>query len=70
MRVDPTERPAEYLLETREVVACRVRGNPRDVENGAHRRVVIFAEPTMTPSRLATYLRSAADALAPREAPL
>ncbi len=65
MRIDTPQRPAEYLLGTREVVAFRVRGNPRDVEKGRHREVVIFAQATMSPSRLATYLRAAADALEP-----
>jgi hypothetical protein len=32
-----------------------------------HRRVVIYAEPTMTPGRLAVLLRDAAAKLAPRE---
>ena len=64
MRVT-TERPAEYLLETRELVAFRVRGRPRDPADGRHREVVIYAQATMTPGRLAAYLRNAAAALDP-----
>jgi hypothetical protein len=65
VRVDTTERPTEYLLETRDVVAFRVRGRPRDSEGGAHRQVVIYCEPTMTPTRLARHLRNAAEAFDP-----
>lgn len=71
MRVDAsTERPAELLLDGRELVAFRVRGRPRDPEDGTHRQVVVFVAPDLAPTRLAGLLRGAADALAPREAPL
>jgi hypothetical protein len=53
------------MLATRELVCFRLRGRPRDVQPGHHREVVIYAQPTMTPARLAGYLRAAAQALDP-----
>jgi hypothetical protein len=67
VRVETPAPPPEYLLATRDVVAFRVRGRPRDVETGQHRAVVIFAGPGLTPARLAGYLREAAQALHPAE---
>lgn len=57
------EPPAELLLATATISAYRFRGRPRDPEDGRHRAVVVFAEPTMTPHRLAMLLRDAADRL-------
>jgi hypothetical protein len=53
------------MLATKEVRAVRLRGRPRDPENGQHLAVVIYAHATMTPARLAGYLREAAQALDP-----
>jgi hypothetical protein len=59
------EPPSEYLLSTRDVVAFRMRGKPRDHVDGRHRSVVIFAGPTTTPAQLAVLLRNAAQARDP-----
>lgn len=62
-RVDGPAPPAEILLATATTLAVRVKGRPRSPETGLHRELVIYAEPTMTGSKLAVRLRDAADRL-------
>jgi hypothetical protein len=50
----------ERLVETSDVAAFRVHGRPRDPENGRHRQVVAFSAATVSPIRLAGYLRELA----------
>jgi hypothetical protein len=57
------EPPGATLLATPDVLAVRLRGRPRSPATGAHRHLVIFAEPTMSARRLAAYLREAAERL-------
>src|SRR5262249_51773515 len=57
--------PSEYLLATRDLVAYRLRGRPRDRQDGKPKAVGIFAGPTTTPAALARLLRNAAQALDP-----
>jgi hypothetical protein len=55
--------PTEVLLATGDLLAVRVHGRPRDPQEGHHKAVVVFTDATMSPHRLAGYLRDAAERL-------
>ena len=54
---------AEELLSTDTAIVLRVRGKPRGPLDGKHRRIVVFAETTLSTLDLAEILEETADRL-------
>lgn len=60
----------KVLIDEREFLVLRLNGIPRDPVDGRHRRLVVYASPTLGSHLVARLLRQAADRLEDRvEAP-